>query len=95
MNEYLSHFSAAEIWEVPCFEAILAPTIEKTNLVDITVSEHNKRFRKNGKLVHSCAIDLPAGTVTTRHERFVASPPAKILHITSRLGLGSVFIYEQ
>jgi hypothetical protein len=92
MRVYLSHFSAAEIWDIPYYEAILAPTIEKTNPVDITVSEHNKRFRKNGKLVHSCAIDLPAGAIATRQERSVASPELLFLELASRLSIHKLIL---
>jgi hypothetical protein len=45
-KEYLSLFSAAEVWDLPYFKAILAPTIEKTNPVDIWVSKYNKRDLK-------------------------------------------------
>ncbi len=87
MKEYLSHFSAAEIWDIPYFEAILAPEIEETDIVDITVPEQNKRFRNNGKLVHSCALDLPAGAVTTHHERSVASPELLFLELAGKLSI--------
>jgi hypothetical protein len=59
----------------------------ETGIADITVSEHNKRFRKNGKLVHSCAIDLPSGAITTRHERVVASPELLFLELASKLSI--------
>jgi hypothetical protein len=87
MKEYLSHFSAAEMWNIPYIEAILAPEIEETYIVDITVPEQNKRFRNNGKLVHSCALDLPAGAVTTHHERSVASPELLFLELAGKLSI--------
>lgn len=87
MKEYLSHFSAAEMWDIPYIEAILSPEIKETAIVDITVPEQNKRFRNNGKLVHSCALDLPAGAVTTRRERSVASPELLFLELACKLSI--------
>ena len=87
MKEYLSHFSAAEIWDISYIEAILSPQVKETGIVDITVPEQNKRFRKNGKLVHSCALDLPAGAVTTHNGRSVASPELLFLQLACRLNI--------
>jgi hypothetical protein len=93
MKEYLSHFSAAEIWNIPCFEAILTPkneetdNVDLTDIVDLTVSEQDKRFRNNGKLVHSCGLDLPAGAVTTHNGRSVASPELLFLELAGKLSI--------
>lgn len=92
MKEYLSHFSAAELWDVPCFEAILAPNNEETDIVDITVPEQNKRFRNNGKLVHSCALDLPVGAVTTHRGRSTASPELLFLELACKLSIHQLIL---
>jgi hypothetical protein len=86
MKEYLSHFSAAEIWNVPYFEAILAPEIAETDIVDITVPDQNKRFR-NGRLVHSCALDLPDDAITTHNGKSVASPELLFLELAGKLSI--------
>jgi len=87
MKEYLSHFAAAKIWDIPYFEAILATEIEEIDVSGITVSEQEKRFRNNGKWVHSCALDLPAGAVTTRDGRSVASPELLFLELADKLSI--------
>lgn len=89
MKEYLSHFSAAEMWDIPYIEAILTPEIKETDIVNITVPEQNQRFRNNGKLVHSCGLDLPAGAVTARQGRegSVASPELLFLELASKLSI--------
>jgi hypothetical protein len=92
MKEYLSHFSAAEIWGIPYIEALLAPKIEETDIVDITVPGQNKRFRNNGKLIHSCALDLPAGAVTTHNGRSVASPELLFLELAGKLSIHQLIL---
>jgi hypothetical protein len=98
MKEYLSHFSAAEIWNIPYFKAILAPKNEETDstdladTVDLTVSEHNERFRNNGKLIHSCGLDLPAGAVTTHLGRSTASPELLFLELACKLSIHQLIL---
>jgi hypothetical protein len=87
MEKYLSHFSAAKLWEIPYIEVILAPKITETGIVDITVSAQCERFRMSGKLVHSCALGLPAGAVTTLNGRSVASPELLFLELASKLSI--------
>lgn len=87
MKEYLSHFSAAKEWQIPCIEDILGPLIEVTDLADITVSGQDERFRRNGKLVHSCALDLPSRAVTIHDGRPVASPELLFLELASKLDI--------
>ncbi|NTV90620.1 MAG: hypothetical protein HGA22_09740 [Clostridiales bacterium] len=85
MSEYLSHFSAAIWWEVPYISNIIGPKSKDANTANITVSEHDARFRRNGKLVHSCTLDLPAGAVTIRNGKSVASPELLFLELASKL----------
>ena len=59
MKKYLSHFSAAKMWDIPYIEAVLGPETEETGPVDVTVCESNARFRNHGKKVHSCELDPP------------------------------------
>jgi very-short-patch-repair endonuclease len=87
MKEYLSHFSAAEMWDIQYIEAILGFKIAETNTTHITVSGHNARFRNNGKKVHSCGLALPAGAVITRNGRTVASPELLFLELACKLSI--------
>ncbi len=74
MKEYLSSFSAAEMWDIPYLESVLGFKISDADSVHITVSEHSARFSSNGKRVHSCVLDLPAAAIITRERQrsFVA-----------------------
>lgn len=87
MKKYLSHFSAAQAWKIPHIDDVLGFKIEKTGLVNITVSEPNARYLKNGKKVHSCELDLPVGAVTTLDGRAVASPELLFLELASTLSI--------
>lgn len=87
MKEYLSHFSAAEKWDIPYIEAVLGFKIAETDPAHITVSEQNARFRNNGKKVHSCELVLPAGAVITRNGRTVASPELLFLELACKLSI--------
>ncbi|HWQ78881.1 MAG TPA: hypothetical protein VN381_08685 [Anaerovoracaceae bacterium] len=87
MKEYLSHFSAAEIWDIPYIKSLLGFRMAENDVVDITVSKHNERFRNNGKLVHSCALDLPDGAVAIHNGKFVASPEFMFLELASKLSI--------
>ena len=85
MKEYLSHFSAAILWNIPYIDNIAGFKITNTDSADITVSEHDARFRKNGKLVHSCELALPTGAITTQNGKAVASPELLFLELASKL----------
>lgn len=87
MKEYLSNFSAAIVWDIPYIEAVLGFKIAETDSAHITVSEHGARFRNNGKKVHSCELALPAGAVTTRKGRTVASPELLFLELAYKLSI--------
>ena len=87
MKEYLSHFSAAILWNIPYIDNIIGFKIADIDTANITVSEHDARFRKNGKLVHSCELALPTGAITTRNGKAVASPELLFLELASKLSI--------
>jgi very-short-patch-repair endonuclease len=87
MKRYLSHFSAAEIWNIPYFEAVFGLKTEEVDQIDITVSKHNARFSNYGKKVHSCELILPTGAVTSRSGKMVASPELLFLELASKLSI--------
>jgi len=87
MKKYLSHFSAAEIWDIPYIEAVFGSKTEEKDPADITVSEHNARFRNNGKKVHSCELALPTGAVISFNGKMVASPELLFLELACKLSI--------
>lgn len=87
MKKYLSHFSAAEMWDIAYIEAVFGTKTEEKDPIDITVSEHNARFSNNGKKVHSCELALPTGAITSRNGKMVASPQLLFLELACELSI--------
>lgn len=87
MVKYVSHFSAAAIWDIPYIDAVFGNKSDKREPVDITVSEQRARFRNNGKRVHSCELILPACAVVSRDGKMVASPELLFLELASKLNI--------
>lgn len=87
MKEYLSHFSAAIWWDIPYIYDIIGFKAADSKSFNITVSEHDARLRKNGKLVHSCQLALPTGAITTRNGKSVASPELLFLQLANILSI--------
>jgi hypothetical protein len=87
MKEYLSHFSAAQVWNIPYLEAVIGFNTAESGLTEITVSKQNDRLRKKGRLVHSCELALPAGAIATRNGRKVSSPELLFLELAGKLSI--------
>ncbi|HML37041.1 MAG TPA: hypothetical protein PKA19_06445 [Bacillota bacterium] len=87
MNNYLSHYSAAEKWDIPHIETVLGREFSKEDRIHVTFSEHGARVRNKGKIVHSCQIELPDGAVIKRNGNWVASPELLFLELASDLSL--------
>lgn len=87
MREHLSHFSAAQMWDIPCFDTVIGFKIAETNAIDITVPKQEARFRNNGKLVHSCQCNLPISALTIRNGKTVSSPELVFLELAGKLSL--------
>lgn len=85
MKEYLSHLSAAIMWDIPFIEVVLGFKIEEIDSVEITVSKPNARFRSDEKKFHSCGLALPARAVTTLNGIPIASPELLFLELASKL----------
>lgn len=87
MKEYLSYFSAAAFWNIPYIEAVLGSDITGTDLIDITVSDPNTRYKVKGRRIHLCELALPAGAVVSRNGIMVASPELMFLELSSKLNI--------
>ena len=87
MREYLSHLSAAKIWDIPSIESVLGNKFIEADMTHITVFNNNTRFRNVGKKIHSCELVLPAGAVTSRNCGFVASPELLFLELASEISI--------
>ena len=93
MKEYLSHFSAARWWNIPYINEIVGSEATVANSADITVSEHNARIRKNGKRARSCELALPAGAITRRNGKWVASPELLFLELANKLSIHRLILH--
>ncbi len=87
MEQYLSYFTAAKIWEIPNINEVLGFKISEYNLEDITISEHKMRFSNGGKKVHACGLNLPVNALTERNGKQIASPELLFLELASRLNI--------
>lgn len=87
MKKYLSHFSAAEKWDIPYVESVPGLHIVESAPAHITVTERSARFRIESKKFHSCGLALPAGAVATRDGSAVSSPELLFLELASKLGI--------
>lgn len=87
MNHYLSHYSAAEKWDIPHIETVLGCKFAATDCAHITFSEHGARIRNKGKIAHSCQLDLPDDAVIKRNGRWVASPELLFLELAEDLSI--------
>ena len=92
MKEFLSHVSAAGQWDIPNIETVLGFQITEIDPANITVTRHNVKFSNNREMTHSCVLDLPAGAVTTRNGRAVASPELLFLELASQLSIHRILL---
>ncbi len=85
MKEYLSHYSAADLWNIPYIEAVLDPEIHGIKPVSFAVSQRSVSSPKIGRVRHLCELPLPAEAVVLRDGIMVASPELLFLQLASKL----------
>jgi hypothetical protein len=87
MKKYLSHLTAAKVWNIPCIETVLGHKITEADPTHITVSVHDARVPNNRRKVHSCELALPANSVVMRNGRMVSSPELMFLELACELSI--------
>ncbi len=87
MEKYVSYYSAAKYWNIPCIETVIGKKATETNPADVTVFKHDARFRIKGKMVRSCEIVLPDSAFIRRNGKMVASPELLFLELASVLSI--------
>lgn len=90
MEKYVSHFSAASHWNIPCLEDVLgAEYISKnhSNSADITVTDWNTSYQQKRHIRHLCGMALPRGAVVRCGEIFIASPELVFLELACELDI--------
>lgn len=86
MEKYISHSTAAEMWDVPYIDEVLGNAWNK-DLIDITVLAHKARYRTKNKKIHSSELALPAGAIILHKGKMVASPELIFLELASTLSI--------
>lgn len=87
MKKYLSYFSAAKVWNIPCIETVLGYKITEADPTHITVSVHDARVPNKRRKVHSCELALPSNAVVTRNGRMVSSPELLFMELACELSI--------
>ncbi|MDR1815944.1 MAG: endonuclease domain-containing protein [Clostridiales Family XIII bacterium] len=91
MEAYLSHHTAAYLWEIPYLEAVFgADAVERrpgAGAEDVTVSDPRAYFVRQGCHVHLSGMALPRGAVVKRGGQLVASPPLVFLELANELDI--------
>lgn len=101
MNYFISHYSAAYYWNIPNLDivlnSILGPTHKekyiKGDIIDITVTDRNKRRKKRGYNSHYCSSNLPAGAIQKRGTEFIASPELVFLQLANYLDIHQLILF--
>lgn len=88
MKEFISHFSAARLWEIPHFDIVIGNIdTYDDQIIDITVDNLSMRYKKVGHKIHTCKLPLPRGAVRKRGSALVASPELVFLQLAGKLDM--------
>ncbi len=92
MEKYVSHFSAAKMWNIPYIEAVLDWESDEARKEHITVAKNSARFYADGKIIHSCGLTLPARAVVIQKGERVASPELLFLELAANLSIQQLIL---
>lgn len=88
-NQYISHFSAAFLWEIPKLESVLTQEYVKKykndRVTDVTVNDLKFKSRRKSLNSHVCKLSFPRNAVTKVGKDFVASPEYVFLQLANEL----------
>lgn len=94
--KYISHYSAACIWDVPFLDwALGAYGIERganRETLDVTFSDCNERNTKPNRIVHYCGLDLPRRAIVWQNGVRVSSPQLLFLQLANKLDIHRVIL---
>ena len=89
MKEFISHFTAACHWNIPCIENIIDQKdinrIHNDHFDEITITNRNKLYRKEKQIKHVCELPLPRGAVVYDNGKYIASPELVFLELATSL----------
>jgi len=87
MDKYFSHYTAAQIWDIPHIDDVLGFRLSEYSSEDITVNDNSARFKHKSKLVHSCGLYLPVDAIVERNGKMVASPELLFLQLANQISI--------
>jgi len=91
MKKYFSHFTAAYHWNIPHLNDVLEKKdvnrYQDEEVVEITVTEQSRKYKKQNHIIHACELPLPRGAVVWSNESFVASPELVFLDLANNLDI--------
>lgn len=85
MDKFLSHYSAAEFWEIPHLDLILGQSKEELKCAHYTYFNSEKRYASKDQKAYLCQGPLPSGAVIRKRKVIVASPELLFVQLASKL----------
>lgn len=96
IKEYVSHFSAARLWNVPYLDMFLDAehnnSCQNCRVSDSTVTAPELRYQKKNRIVHMRRTPLPRGAVVKRGDDLVSSPELMFLDLAKELSLQKLIL---
>jgi len=96
MEKYLSHYSAAYHWAIPYLDNVLdskyVNRYHVDQIVDITVNDRNKEYKKKKHNIHVCKLPLPQSTIIKHGNVFVASPELVFLELANQMDMNRLIL---
>ena len=88
MNGYISHLSAAFLWNIPYIEEVLDEYAgSETRPEEVTFSNLSSMYTKKGRVTHLCKLALPAGAIVSRNGQRIASPELMFLELAHKMDI--------
>lgn len=87
MKTFISHYTAANHWKIPCIHEALGCGTDGTGPTHITVTDRRDRYPLLNHKIHLCELDLPEDALVCRNDTVVASPELVFLQLASELSI--------
>lgn len=93
MEKYLSHYSAASFWEIPCLDVAAKNLYEETgDKKHYTFTDRKRISHKKGIIPHYCGLAHPPRAIIVKNEVAVASPELVFLQLADQLSLHQLIL---
>ena len=92
MKEFVSHRTAARMWDIPYLGAILREENDEVASVDITYSTRGARLPRKGRNVHCSGLSLPSGAVVIKDDCRIASPELVFLELAHEFDIHKLIL---